>query len=589
MDIIYKFDGLKRPHQEEKKRIFSALLLFLMIVIMELTVGSSLEIENNLSIRHQYNNALGSYKMSGNVALATFTNSKRTKIVYISNSHALTGGHVARHLQDFLNLLEPGHFEVLDMSEAGIFAPDMLQRALFSLAFKPKLIIFGVSYISFSDRMKLSLQSHSARSFFKTHVFGKLPVGFWTRNYDIGIYLDTLFSRFVRLYNYRNKLRDKWERPLLLILRKYFGGKHILFLEVDVDQSWRFPQGYDRNLFQWDLYSSGRSNHLADMHDAITITKKNKVDVLALNLPVHWEKSIYNFSKRDYSRFREELTDVFSGVDEYVDYESFFPKEFSTYDALHPTWYGARLHALDIVLRLKHHNYISPNIDEKKIVSIFNSMEESISSAYRSKLNGDYPSLQKIAFRRYDIFEPDNARKLLEQLAIYKAGSILEENILYDLSLRIRYWSETDFPDLYNERDMDSFFKQGVESDIKKAKERALFFKNRLIEYQTTKLRSFPVPDLQDLEPDKTVLRKIASNLVVRVALYRLESKLVIEISDQSGRRIAYQVKNTDNHTEYRRVDILGDGSFILLQQAYDRFIVPSWITYQKPYVKFGV
>ena len=82
----------------------------------------------------------------------------------------------------------PGKVEVLDISDPGIFAPDILQRTLQALDFQPDVIVMAVAYISFSDRMNLALQAHTARSFFNPGVRKKLPAGFWWRNYDLGIY-----------------------------------------------------------------------------------------------------------------------------------------------------------------------------------------------------------------------------------------------------------------------------------------------------------------------------------------------------------------------------------------------------------------
>jgi len=54
----------------------------------------------------------------------------------------------------------------------------------------------------------------------------------------------------------------------------------------------------------------------------------------------------------DVSAFKLALQHASEDADLFQDYQGLFPAEFTTYDALHPNLYGARLHAFDMVNRL---------------------------------------------------------------------------------------------------------------------------------------------------------------------------------------------------------------------------------------------
>ncbi len=518
----------------------------------------------------------------------------KKRIVYISNSHAKTGGLVANHLQNLLNELEPDTYEVLDMADGGIFSPDMLQRMLMSLAYKPDFLILGVAYISFSDRMRLSLQSHSARSFFKKHVFTQLTLGFWARNYDLNIYGNTLASTILKSYRHRSKIRKPLENILVRFLRKQFQFGNILFLQVDENQFWKFPEGYDRNLFQWHLYASGREKHLDDLQDLVRIAKEYEIPLLAFNVPVHWQKSIYKSYPDDVVTYRKKLKKIFADATEYVDYEGVFPKEFSTYDALHPTWHGARLHALDITQRLTRLELLDPNITESNITQSYLGMEKALSDEYRTYLNGQYPPLTVLGFRRFDPFEPKNARKLLRQLNSLQVGTPDEQHFIQDLSLRIRYFRELTFP--ISEKTKSAFpdsFITALVAEKEKSKIRLEHFSKELIKLQTKRLASFPIPDFSTAEllNEKIVgEQKFFFGEKTNFKEFRITNDVYAKhMSTAEGRDIMFLVLDRKTKRAYQRVDTLGDKSFILLQHVNDPVMIPPWLMYPEPLIQFGI
>ena len=168
----------KRNRINEVFRMISFCGVVIIVILLDNVFGGYFEINHLNKLKQSGQNwAMNNYNSPhGHISIPP---KHKKRILYISNSHALTGGMIAHHMQNLLDQLEPDSFEVLDMSSGGIFAPDMLQRMLMGLDFKPDAIITAVAYISFSDRMRLPLQAHSVRSFFKKHIFEKLPLDFW--------------------------------------------------------------------------------------------------------------------------------------------------------------------------------------------------------------------------------------------------------------------------------------------------------------------------------------------------------------------------------------------------------------------------
>lgn len=583
----------RRDRETDRRRGLALATLLLILILLELAVGQDFEWQQAGSVLLANRNIAMTYFAVPDAYKSVPSSSKyRKRLLYISNSHAKTGGQVPVHLQRLLDRLAPGEFEVLDLADPGIFAPDMLQRTLTGLDLELEAIIMGVSYICFSDRMGLAQQAHSVRSFFKDGILDKLSTGFWLRNYDIGLYGDTLMAHHVRLYRYRNQIRDTWERPIASLFKDLTGTRQILFLEADVNKSWKFPQGYDRNLFQWNLYATGREGHLADLREAIIASRGAGVPVFAFNMPIHWEKSVYPHDSDDVKRYRSELHNIFRDVIEYVDYQDSFPKRFTTYDALHPTWHGARLHALDISLRLAKHGFFRKQLSPERIVKEYLYMYPALSEEYVNSLSGSYSPLTRASFRRYDITEPENARNLMRRLVSLPAGSSQEQRFLYDLSLRLRYWLEGQFTAEENDKN-DRFsraFDHAVRHEVSKARERMGIFWKELVENQTRRLSVVPVPELKEATLVQRYVNQIDQNVTLVSSHYRLsDGSTVIKVTTEDGRTVAYGLSNPSKKLEYQRTDILGDESFLMLQPLGDQILLPSWLLHSSPLVQLGI
>jgi hypothetical protein len=583
----------RRDRLSEWLRLGGALLIGAVLIIFELEVGIGQQRQhvNSLIGTSESEWALNRFKDPSETIHIPAKREGTKRFLYLSNSHAKTGGHVAKHLQKLLDRLAPNEFEILDMSDAGIFAPDMLQRLLASLDYDLDGVILAVAYISFSDRMKLVRQSFTARSFFKPSIFPRLPAGFWLRNYDLGIYSETLVAQHVRTYRYRNNVRNLWEEPVAQYLKKAPGTAWVRFLEVDENQSWKFPDGFDSDLFDWSLYAVGRRNHLKDMEALIRICSRVGLPVLASNLPIHWEKDTHQANFEDYRHYRESLKEVFAGCLDYVDYEDFFPKEFTTYDALHPTWHGARLHALDIAVRLHRYGFFSQEMFPENIIRVFMSMDEGISEEYKAMLNHHYPPMEEWSFRRYDISEPANARDLMRRLVSLPVGSYHEVLLLLQLSRRLRYWRENTFDyRLSGENAPCEQWYRALDSEIEKARRRAAYFEAELVQLQSKRLNQFPIPDLKGAVFQGETVLGLYSKVEIRAHSYSLTDATRVEriFETKHGRTISYRVQFPAPKKGYTRVDVLGNGSFIMLQPVGKKLTVPEWVYLDKPFVRWG-
>ena len=485
-----------------------------------------------------------------------------------------------------LNALCEAPVEVVDLSAAGMFAPEYLQRlaAMTELGFDVALV--SVAYISFSDRMPLARQSLSARSMWQPAVRSKLPAGFWLRNYDIGLFADALIAQHWRSYRHRNAARDRLERPMLLALNRIHRHPFIRFLEADEHQFWRFPDGFDRNLFQWRLYQSDRDRHLADMGALLELARRHGLAVLAFNLPIHWEKEPRPVDAEDVASYRATLRKLFTGTEGYIDYEGEFPKAMSTYDALHPTWHGARLHAFDMALRLQA-TRLECEFGEPELLRAFKASDSAVSAAYRRALDGDYPPPTEGGFRRLDVSEPANARNILRRFAGYPVESAGTQRLLTELAVRIRYWVESEFPAPDQSPWSRGVRAKAYEEERRRFVERVRHFVAELARSHRLRLLRYPLP--RNSPRHFVSARDITMGGVPAVAREYLHPNglQMVEILDKaSGRRFSILV--IEGHRTYERVDVLGDGSFLQLYLGSSIVHVPHWVRHRSAIAGFG-
>lgn len=591
--------GIETPYGRRDKRsgrirLVGGLVLCLVFLLLDLTVGGRQQAEHLEALASKAPEGWAVNRFKDPVDHLPIPPKKDgvKRFIYISNSHAKTGGHVARHLQRFLDGLAPDAYEVLDLADAGIFAPDMLQRLLAGMEYEPDAVLLPVAYISFSDRMKLSRQSWSARSFFKWPVFHRLPAGFWWRNYDLSLYGDTLTARFLPLYRYRNDIRDIWEKPLTGYLKDLTGDHAIRSLEVDENQGWKFPEGFDRNLFDWSLYAIGREGHLADLAAMADACRERDLPLLAFNLPVHWQKEPREVDMEDVAAYRRSLERIFSTARLYTDYQDTFPKEFTTYDALHPTWHGARLHALDLVLKLNRLGLLWKTYDETEIVDIFLEADQAVSPEYRQALNGGYQPNKEHGFLRYDLFDPDNARTLLRQLASCTINTKEERDTLQALSRRIRYWRLMSFDVPIDARDPSSAsFHRALVAEIERARERVLYFENELVRFEEERLADYPIPSLEGAVYDsrRVLYKSKAFNVIGEVYQTPDGGHVVENHESRRNRIISYYVFNPKANKAFLRSDILENGSYILFETYTKSLYLPFWIDEDIPEADWGI
>lgn len=581
-------------------RMLGGVGLCFLLILLEVFFGAAEERRQREALRRDTNTgwALDRYSDPANaIAIPPKTTAKR--IVYMSNSHAFTGGRVSRHLQHLLDAVCPHAVEIVDLSNAGMFAPEFLQRFVFALSFKPDGVILAPSYISFSDRMGLARQASTARSMFKPDVFRRLPLGFWRRNYDLRTYATSFVAQYWKTYRYRNTLRNVWEQPALSLLNRLDYQGRIPFLEADEYQLWRFPDGFDRNLFQWRLYASGRQGHMADLEALVRLANRHRIPVYGFNLPVHWEKSVYPHDPKDVALYRRQLARLFKTAYLYHDYEDSFPKTFTTYDAMHPTWHGARLHALDIALRLLAQHQLDCHATSEQVFAQFGNSDQAVSAPYRQAFS-HIASTPWRGFLRYDFSEPENVPKLLSRFLSTGVMSAAERRMLQRMIVRLRYWFDMPFvvPENPGIRRQD-LWRQAVREEIRRARARLRYFAGQLTRLQQVRLKQFPIPRI-DFQQDlyrKGFYKERHQEFPLREYMGP-GNTTVVTISTPDGKPFLYKVLAGRNHgvnllygrgRGYERIDLLGDGSFLLARPLKNSVLVPYWVEHDKPIVGFGI
>ncbi|MBF0181125.1 MAG: hypothetical protein HQM03_13970 [Magnetococcales bacterium] len=477
--------GNREPRQD-RLRLWAAFVLILLVALLEMTIGASLEQEN---LRKAGALAEGEAQLgpilkdyAGHPLLPPKPPGVR-RILYLSNSHAATGGYVARHLRKMLTAIAPGQFEVFDFSSPGIFGPSILQRGLLAMDLEIDLVVLQVAYISFADRIKLARQDHLADHFFRKGILERLPAGFWWRNYDIGLFTNHLVDRFFNLTRYRVELRELWAKPLLAGLA---GPAHIRIIEVDAERQMTMPAGFDPTFFDWSLYALGRAGHVADTRALLDALQRAGIPVIGANLPIDFSKKYTKavLDTGDFARFRQEMRATFAPALRYTDYQECFPSHFTTYDPLHPTWFGARLHAAHLLLSMAESGWWSRPPDQEKLIQAILAQEEAVTASYRQALTITEGATNR-TYKRYDPTDPDVASYLLATLADPSLPMAKRAAIRQQIALRLDYWSAPPAPDPAATCPVS--FRGGwprlVRGEFAKARERLDLFRARLADF----------------------------------------------------------------------------------------------------------
>ena len=78
--------------------------VLLLVLLLEFTLGTDLEEQRRARLHEQSDNwGIEDYRIGVDSTLPAAQPKKKVRIVYISNSHAKTGGQIATHLQMLLD------------------------------------------------------------------------------------------------------------------------------------------------------------------------------------------------------------------------------------------------------------------------------------------------------------------------------------------------------------------------------------------------------------------------------------------------------------------------------------------------------
>ncbi len=369
----------------------------------------------------------------------------KKRVLYISNSHSFTGGRVVAHLQKLLESAAPGEFELFDLSIHGIFGPEILQRIASGIDFNPDVIIFAVFYICFNDRMNLQDQNLTAQSFFRSDVFPKLPFLFWLRDFDINVFADRGSMKIIPLLRYRDTLRASLERPLAAWLKGVTSDtRKILFLNAGQKKTWHNPDrfgGMNNSLMHENTF---QRVHLADLASAVDLARASGGQVVGLTMPINFSRFFPSkITPSNLGEFRGEVKEIFEGSALYEDLQDSYATPNFTYDGLHPNVHGARLHALDLFLRLSQLGLISPTSFER-VEETYSLMVASDESCYKSSLD-KVESETSRDLKRFNIFssglnflDEDEMRVVFTILFSHPLGSYSEKVLSAAIEDRIK-------------------------------------------------------------------------------------------------------------------------------------------------------
>ncbi len=142
-------------------------------------------------------------------------------------------------------------------------------------------------------------------------------------------------------------------------------------------------------------------------------------------------------------------------------------------------------------------------------------------------------------------------------------------------------------------------WQQAVRTEIQRARARIRYFAERLAQLQQGRLKQFPLPQIdQRKDLHRTARYRVQKREFQLHTYLGPKDTTVVKISTPQGKPFLYKVLDGRNHGNnllyghgrgYERIDLLGDGSFILARPIDKGVYIPHWVWYKKPIVGFGV
>jgi hypothetical protein len=507
------------------------------------------------------------------------------RIAYLSNSHGTTGGNVADHIRNILTRIDPGKYEVVNMASAGMYSSEMLLRTASSGKYDIDTFLYATNYVTFADRMTFQHQAVRVRHFFRDGVPFNAPLGFWLRNYDLPLYLDDAAGTIFPAFKKRPRNRQLWEPAVANWLKQFMGEEsRIRFLQVDYRQAWRFPGGFPGNLFNWRLLEGKRDRQIADFADAVHLAKRDGAKVAVFNVPVDFTKYYLTQNEEDLNVFKLALKRASGEANLFQDYQGQFPAEFTTYDALHPNFYGARLHAFDMVTRLNDKGLLARRYETKQILSAFEDLGNEALESYiheLARIRGDLKGAAAPAWNwaSLDITTPVFSLRWLNNIASGYESDPEKVQQIYSLLLQTHYLNIAPFTEqaLNSAKGLGGEFLDAFSYERNLARKmNDLFLKNlKEVAYEWHDLKEMPVANGEKHSPPSESYQALRNCGSIRIVAasgktapeqhYFIDGDLVaVEATDRAGRTL-------------RRTDVLGDKSFLLLEANVDsnRWFLP--------------
>jgi hypothetical protein len=307
-------------------------------------------------------------------------------------------------------------------------------------------------------------------------------------------------------------------------------------------------------------------------------------------LPIHWQKERRRVDEDGVLNYRSTVRRLFVGKADYIDYQEGFPKEFTTYDALHPTSHGARLHAFDLALRLREAGLLPCVSSNEEILEAFLESDSALSEAFLASLKSPQAGVGSAGLRRFDFTEPSNVESLLGRVLAEPVFSPLTRRFLVQLSVRIRYWNESEFQPGRNSDWSAGVRKKAFAAEKDRAKVRIRYFVDALEGALSPGLAPFPVPDSENarLVGETTAISSGGREILTRNYLTADGREFFLSSDLETKRQFSVIVRDIRKGLTYERVDVLGNGSFLELHLAPQTVHIPNWVSRKEPVVEFG-
>jgi hypothetical protein len=296
--------------------------------------------------------------------------------------------------------------------------------------------------------------------------------------------------------------------------------------------------------------------------------------VAIFDVPVDFAKYYVVPNMDDVNAFKLALRHASAEADLFQDYQGQFPAEFTTYDALHPNLYGARLHAFDMISRMNEGGLLARKYDAGQILAAFKDLGAEALESYGQQLAHVRSELKTTVapswnWASLDITAPLYSLRWLNNLATNYESNPEKVALIYSLFLQLRYLDVAPATKnaLNSAKSLGDGFFQAFSYEGNLARNMNDVFVKNVREVVRERHNLQEIPAIVAASRPSTVksyevlrkcgpIRLTAANGTTSESgqnYFIGEERVALESPDREGRML-------------RRTDVFGDGSFLLLE-----------------------